>query len=296
MQILAAVDPNSYSTRAVDEAARLAANTWANVDLLEVRQDAASPAASTDMATSDSDTPATAVLVDHRSRFLSHFTARACPYAGSGEAVDALQRVRTGVYERRSTAAPASKVLTLRLRTGPPVREIVADAREAQSDLIVLGCDAAGGCSWSGESDVPRKVAADAPCSVLVVKRNEAIRRVVCCLDHDRVSQASLEMINQMVTLHQAQLTLIGLTDPATLDAEVEANMATILSYYQARGIDPRIELVNPAALDTFIAREAHWDLVALWLGKPSFLKKIFPPSRVATLIRGGDASVLMLR
>ena len=292
MQILTAVDQNPYSAHAVDEVARLAANTWANVDLLGVRQSSAAVSARSGVE----DAAAAAILMDHRARFLSHFPPHDAPYRCRDAAVQELQHVGNGVYEMRSIAAPASKVLTLRLRTGNTAREIVADARETQSDLIVLGCDPSGQCGWDGDDDIPRKVANEAPCSVLVVKRSENVKRVVCCLDHDRVSQASLEMVNQMVTLHQAQLTIIGLVAHATHSAEVEAKMARILSYYQARHIDPRMELVNSAALDGFIAREAHWDLMALWMGQPSFLKKIFPPSRIETLIRGGDASVLILR
>jgi hypothetical protein len=110
------------------------------------------------------------------------------------------------------------------------------------------------------------------------------------------VSQPSLEMINQMVTLHGAQLTIVGLAESLSLKSEVEQKMDTILHYYQERNIEPWIELVEVSALERFIAQESRWGLMALWMGKQSILEKALPRSKVNKLINGGDASVLILR
>ena len=131
---------------------------------------------------------------------------------------------------------------------------------------------------------------------MLVVKKEKEVRRIVCCLDHDRVSQPSLEMINQMVTLHGAGLTLVGIAESLSLKAQVERKMDNILRYYHARNIDPWVELVEMASLEAFIAQESRWGLMALWMGKQSILEKAFPRSKVNKLIKGGDASVLILR
>ncbi|MCJ7685937.1 MAG: hypothetical protein MUO68_16775 [Desulfobacteraceae bacterium] len=56
--------------------------------------------------------------------------------------------------------------------------------------------------------------------------------KIVCYLDHDLVSQQSLEMINQLVTLHKAELEIIDLTRGEGLKAEVEKKMDAILRYY----------------------------------------------------------------
>lgn len=296
MKILVAVDQHPYSAYAVGEVAKLAANTWANVSLLGVQssngpKNSAAGAAHLHAAGG----PLPRVLFDLHRHFLSHFDPQECPYtqpAGDRE----LIRVKKGVYEAPPASADAKKKLTLRLRIGNTGRQVIAEAREEESDLIVLGCDPANGCGWDNPPDLPRKVANDAPCSVLVVKKNKSVKRIVCCLDHDRVSQASLEMINQMVTLHDAQLTIIGLAASQSLKAAVEAKLDGILRYYQARNIDPWVELVEVDSLDAFIARESHWGLMALWMGKQSILEKAFPRRKVNKLIKGGDASVLILR
>ena len=297
MKIQVAVDQNSYSSHAVLEVAKLAANTWANVSLLGVqpKHTTETKAAGDNGGPQIATGPVQKALFDLRRDFFAYFKDKACPYPCT-DPEGTLNEVSRGIYAAASPAEQGKKDFTLRMRIGSPVKEILAEARERESDLIVLGCDQDDGCGWSGDAGVPRKVANDAPCSVLVVKKKKKIDRIICCLDHDRVSQSSLEMINQMVTLHGAQLTVIGLSDHMSLKAEVEKKMDNILRYYYARDIDPWIEMVEIASLDAFIAQESRRGLMALWMGKESILAKVFPRSKVDKLIKGSDTSVLILR
>jgi nucleotide-binding universal stress UspA family protein len=297
MKILVAVDQNPYSAHAVVEVARLAANTWANVSLLGVQPKSAPVHSGGGSAGGlrASDGPVPQALFNYRNQFLTHFDGSACPYT-QADCGEELAEVTKKIYEVQPESKTAKKKLTLRLRIGSTGREILSEAKEEESDLIVLGCDQANGCGWEGGPGLPLKVANEAPCSVLVVKKKKKVKRIICCLDHDRVSQPSLEMINQMVTLHGAQLVIIGLGGHLNLDAAVEKKMDRILRYYHARGIDPLIEMVDVAALDGFIARESRWGMMALWMGPQSILEKVFPRRKVNKLIKGGDASVLILR
>lgn len=297
MKILLAVDQHPYSAHAVGEVAQLAANTLANVGILGISSKSTelvkNPASEPTLPTPAGELPE--VLFSLRRQFLSQFNIADCPYVQT-EAPVALSEVKKGQFEALPYAEPAPKTLTVRMRTGSPAKEILAEAREQDCDLIVLGCDDSSGCGWGVAPDLPRKVATDAACSVLVVKQRKPIHRIMCCLDHNRISQPSLEMINQLVTLHKAQLTIVGLTGNTTLKADVEQKMESILRYYNARHIDPWIELVAIDALDAYIAQESGWGLMALWMGKQSILERALPRSKVNKLIKGGDASVLMLR
>ena len=299
MKILVAVDQKPYSSHAVGEVAKLAANTWANVSLLGVQPKKAVRKSVSDTAVmlNAADGVIPEALFVLREHFLSYFDRKTCPYAHTFPGQE-LFEVAKGVYEAppASKSANAKKKLMVRLRVGSPDKEILTEARETESDLIVLGCDQADGCGWENGAGVPRKVANEAPCSVLIIKKKKDVRRIVCCLDHDRVSQPSLEMINQMVTLHGAGLTLVGIAESLSLKSQVEKKMDNVLRYYHARNIDPWIELVEMASLDAFIAQESRWGLMALWMGKQSILEKAFPRSKVNKLIKGGDASVLILR
>jgi len=298
MKILVAVDQNPYSAHAVSEVAKLAANTWANVSLLGVQSKDTLPARREEVEATllTADGPVPQALFALQKNFLSQFDEEDCPYT-QAEAFQGLVEVKKGIYEIPTAKnGDAKKKLSIRFRIGHQSKEILAEAKESESDLIVLGCDHSDGCGWHDGADIPRKVANDAACSVLVVKKKKSVERIICCLDHDRVSQPSLEVINQMVTLHNAQLTIVGLAESMHLKSEVESKMGNILRYYQERNIEPWIELVELSSLERFIAQESRWGLMALWMGKQSILEKAFPRSKVNKLIKGGDASVLILR
>lgn len=294
MRILVAVDNNSYSAHIVGEAAKLAANTWADISILGIQSKNASKTgdldASAGIAKSLSDT-----LFTYRENFLDYFTEEECPYARDNFSKK-LEEIRKGVWEEKGSSRDGKKNLRLRLRSGNPVKEILAEANEEESDLIVLGCDSTNGCAWEDAVAAPQKVANHAACSVLVVKKKEKVRRIVCCLDHDRTSQESLEMINQMVTLYGARLTIVGLTENESLKEDVEKKLENILRYYLAKNIEPWIELVELSSLDSYISQGDNSRLMALWMGKKSIIEKVLPRSKVNKLIKGSESSVLILR
>ena len=103
-------------------------------------------------------------------------------------------------------------------------------------------------------------------------------------------------MINQMVTLYQTELEIVGLTDGTTLKPMVEKNLDAILKYYNARQIKAWIKLVGTASLESFISQEARRSMMALWMGGKSIITKIFPRGKVDKLIQGSKSSVLLLR
>ena len=294
MRILIAVDKNSYSAHIVGEAAKLAANTWADISILGIQSKTASRGrdhtTGADPVKSLADT-----LFAYRENFLDHFAEEDCPYARH-EFNKELAEVAKGIWEETGAPNDAKKNLRVRLRKGSPVKEILAEANEEESDLIVLGCDSTNGCAWEDAVSAPQKVANDAACSVLVVKKEEKVQRIVCCLDHDRTTQESLEMINQMVTLYGAELTIVGLTENDVLKADVEKKLDNILRYYLARNIEPWIELVDISSLDSYIAQGNRSRLMALWMGKKSIIEKVLPRRKVNKLIKGSRSSVLILR
>ena len=73
MRILAAIDPYPYSVLAVEEAAKLALNTWADVTMLAV--------APGDTGAPRPDHPLTQALQGYRDLFLKSSEAEGSPYA-----------------------------------------------------------------------------------------------------------------------------------------------------------------------------------------------------------------------
>ncbi len=296
MRILVALDQHPYSNNAVREAAKLAMNTWADVTLLGVCPKIAKSQQSKErFAQGVIEHPVTKALRNYRKDFLGYFQGKDSPY-NPQKSKNEFVEVKRHVWEESPADRGAMKELKIRIRQGSPAKAILAESLEEGSDLIVIGCDKDRKCLWDNAVNLPQKIANDAGCSVLVVKEETTANWVVCCLDHDTVSQESLEMINQMVTFHQAELEIIGLTEGEGLKIEVERKIDAILKYYTARQLMPLIQLVETSALESFVSKEAQHSLMALWMGEKSILEKIFPPKKVGKLVRTSQSSVLILR
>ena len=293
MRILLAVDQKPYSAHAVDDVAKLAGNTWADVTLLGVGPKATEIDRSTSRA--EINHPLAKKLRNYRRNFLDHFEKEESPYEKRSCNYEFVE-VRKGIWEELYVCRGGRKDLKIVLRPGNPVKEILAQSYEDDSDLIAMGCHKKGDCQWEGTLNLPQKVANNASCSVLVIKEEKQIRKIVCCLDQENISQKSIEMINQMVTLYQTELEIVGLTDGTELKPKVAKNLDAILKYYNSRQIKALIKLVPTASLESFISQEAKRSMMALWMGGQSILAKMFPRGKVDKLIQGSESSVLLLR
>ncbi|MCG6916599.1 MAG: universal stress protein, partial [Deltaproteobacteria bacterium] len=207
MRILCAVDNNAYSEFAIKETARLAANTWANVTILGLSPQ---PIPAT-KETASRGAGMFKALHDYRELFLTQFRESASPFDIKRCGYEFI-RLANGTWEEVYLCRSSMKDLRIRLRTGNPAKAILAEAGEEESDLIVLACDQERDCSWKADAALPKKVVNGANCSALLVTARRKIKEILCCLDQESVSQATLEMVNQMVTIHQARLKIVGLS------------------------------------------------------------------------------------
>jgi nucleotide-binding universal stress UspA family protein len=293
MRIIVAVDQHPYSAHVVKDVAKLARNTWADVTLLGVGPKATDISRSSGHA--EIKHPLAKKLKNYRRNFLDHFEKEESPYEKRSCNYEFVE-VNRGTWEELYICRGGRKDLKIMLRSGNPVKEILAQSQEDNSDLIAMGCHKKGDCQWKGTINLPQKIANNATCSVLVVKEEKQICKIVCCLDQENISQGSIEMINQMVTLYQTELEIVGLTDGPTLKPLVEKNLDAILKYYNALQIKAWIKLVDIGSLASFISQEASRSMMALWMGEHSLLSKMFPKGKVDKLIQGSESSVLLLR
>jgi nucleotide-binding universal stress UspA family protein len=294
MKILFAGDEHPYSAFALQEVIRLALNTWADVTLLAVSP-APAVQESQGYGALASDQPLTRALNRYRETFLKAAGEEESPYALERWQYEWIP-VKGGLWEEMLVKRGVKKDLKVRLRAGNEAQEILAEAQEEESDLIVLGCTGGGQCLWQGAAPVPQRVVNDAGCSVLLVKEEQPINRILACLDQSYISQDSLEMINQMATMHGAQLELIGLSQEGSMKKDVYRRLIEIGDYYEDRQIKVSTRLTEIAEFESFLDQELKQDLLALWMGKKSLLDRFFPRDWAGRFVSKCQTSVLVMR
>lgn len=282
MKILVALDANDYSGKIIKDVARLAQNTLANITFLGVQ----------DKKTELSETLA-GTLLKYQSDVYSYFSPDDLPYARISS--DQWQEKATGDWVLSSKGM---KEFTLRIRTGSMAKQAVDVAVEMECSLIILGCSGKFGCEWYGEMNVPLRMAEDAPCSVLVIKEARNASRIVSILDQSVVSQDSLEMVNQLVTLYDAGLEIVGVKEKkASKTDKIEHRMVELLKYYNDREVGVWVKLIDSKTVQEYVTDSSREAIVALWMGgKQSLMKKLFSRSMVDKLLETTKSALLILR
>jgi hypothetical protein len=292
---LFAGDEQHYSEFAMKEVVRLAMNTWADVTFLGVVSAGLGAEAATAGGEALSRQPLSQALSNYRETFLSAWGNDSSPYSLKEPHYEWVS-FKNSQWEQLRISRGVKKDLKVRLRIGDIANEILTEARDEAVDLIVLGCTKGERCLWQGELTVPQKVANDASCSVLLVKEDQPTSRILACLDQTSVSQESLEMINQMATIHKAQLQLIGLTKEGGMKTDAYTRLIELGDYYSDRRIPVATKLVEVPDFSNSLAQETQKDLLALWMGKKSLLDRFVPRGWVEELISTSPTSVLVLR
>jgi len=282
MKILVALDANDYSGKIIKDVARLAQNTLANITFLGVQ----------DKKTELSETLA-GTLLKYQSDVYSYFSPDDLPYARISS--DQWQEKATGDWVLSSKGM---KEFTLRIRTGSMAKQAVDVAVEMECSLIILGCSGKFGCEWYGEMNVPLRMAEDAPCSVLVIKEARNASRIVSILDQSVVSQDSLEMVNQLVTLYDAGLEIVGVKEKkASKTDKIEHRMVELLKYYNDREVGVWVKLIDSKTVQEYVTDSSREAIVALWMGgEQSLMKKLFSRSMVDKLLETTKSALLILR
>jgi nucleotide-binding universal stress UspA family protein len=290
MKILFAGDEHSYSDYAMRETVKLATNTWADLTLLGV--DSTSSARS--LASPDS-LEVTRVFQRYRELFFDSWGPEESPY-GLPEGSYDWKALKSGYWEEVNSRSGGSKDFRLRIRAGKPGAEILAEAREDQSDLIVLGCTKGERCEWEEGKPVPQRIVNDAQCSVLLVKQEQPVSKIRACLDQGYISQESREMVNQMAMIHSAELELIGLTEKGSINVDAFSRLSQLGQYFSDREISVKTGLTEVSEFEDLISGDANEGLLAIWAGKRSLIGKFFPPDWIGRLVSKCRTSVLVMR
>lgn len=293
MRILFAGDDQEYSRNALNETVKLARNTWADVTLLGV-QPAPHPRRAGGKVW-PADLPINKALQEYRETFSGSWDKGESPYERHDGRYEWIQ-LNEGRWEETKVMRGSKKNLRVLMRVGNPGTEILAEAEEDGSDLIVLGCTKGDQCLWAESRAVPEEVVTNSRCSILLVKEDKPVNRILACLDQGYISQESLEMINQMITIHKAQLELIGLSQNGEMKKTVYTRLIEIGDYYSDRDFKIETRLTDVSDFERFIGGEVREDLLALWMGKRSLLSRFFSPDWIGRFVSKCQTSVLVMR
>ena len=296
MKILFAADTMPYSEFALQELINLAENTFAGITIVGVAK--TSPAREVQSGVYSSvklDDPLIEALDKYREIFLNHWEKGESPYEAMNCQYEWLT-LRSNMWEQIKVCRGSMKDLNVRVRFGNVVKEILAESKESGSDLIILGCTKGTQCLWEEVPNVPEKVVNEAECSVFLVKEAHPINKIYACLDETNITQESLEMINQMATIHSAGIELIGLTKGMGIKADVYPWLEKVFEYLENKGLDVALNYREISDFEPFIRSEVKEGLLALWMGKKSLLDRFFSKSSIGRFIKTCRTSVLVLR
>jgi len=281
MKILVAIDKEEYSRKAAAKAVQLARNTWADVTLLGLQDERTSKPS--------------IELVEEMMVYGHLFTAQPdSPY--SIGPFDRIEELGPGRWMVRFLRSRGRKQLRFIVRAGNLLKQVMAQVEEEGPDMIILGMGDRNEAQWGGYPDFPVRVAEKAPCTVLIVKEDKAPRKMVCCLDQDEISQESLELINQFVTIHDAELTILAVMGGNGLKERVEAKLRELVRYYTDLGIKTWIWILEPKELVRAVEAASSNSIVGLWMGKRSFLHALFSKNQMEELVEAARSMVLILK
>ena len=197
-------------------------------------------------------------------------------------ASELVARVEEGVHARlvalRADAARAGVDLEVRVRRGEePWREIVAEAKERNADLLVIR--RRGKRSFLANlmvGEMVGAVATHAPCSALLVPRAARLwtRRVLAAVDATRAAPSVVQAAARVAVEAALPLTVVSVAvhDTAEERATADAAVAAAIAAARALGadVDGRTVAGHAAEAIVALAAELNADLIVAGRGGPS--------------------------
>jgi hypothetical protein len=197
-------------------------------------------------------------------------------------ASELVARVEEGVHARlvalRADAARAGVDLEVRVRRGEePWREIVAEAKDRNADLLVIR--RRGKRSFLADlmvGEMVGKVATHAPCSALLVPRAARLwtRRVLAAVDTTRAAPSVVQAAARVAVDAGLPLTVVSVAVHDTAEERATADAAVAGAIAAARGlgadVDGRVVAGRAAEAIVALAAELNADLIVAGRGGPS--------------------------
>ncbi len=239
-----------------------------------------------------------------------------------------LHEVRAHAGEVRRMIADAHETLGAQLREGgltvetailpgKPELRIVADARQFEADLVVVGARGQGSIAAAFLGSVSRSVVDDAPCSVLVA-RSPTVERLVLATDGEAAARYATGVVASWPAFASSSVLVVAVADQppryprAVLSAESwrdafrdSINASTDLAadvVEEAAGeltgheVEVEVRIGDVSAEIVAAANAWQADLVVLGSKHRPLLARLFTENVPRAVIDGLEVSVLVAR
>ena len=223
-------------------------------------------------------------------------------------APELVARMEEGVHARvvalRADAARIGTDLELRVRRGEePWREIVAEAKERNADLLVIR--RRGKRSFLANlmvGEMVGKVATAAPCSVLTVPRAARVwtRRVLVGVDGTRAGPEVARAAARMAVAAGLPLTVASVAPHDTPAERAEAERVIAAAVAVARGegadVDGQVAAGRPADTVTELAKALSADLLVVGRGGAEAHGRLHFGSNAQRVVGLASCAVLVVK
>lgn len=223
-------------------------------------------------------------------------------------APEVVARMEEGVHARivalRADAARSGVEIELRVRRGEePWREIVAEAKERNADLLVIR--RRGKRSFLAKlmvGEMVGKVATAAPCSVLMVPRAARLwsRRVLAGIDGTRAAQDVARAAARMAVAAGLPLTVVSVAAHGTAleRAAGERVIAAAVAVAHGEGADAdgQVAVGRPADMIAELATTVGADLLVVGRGGPEVHGPFHFGSNAQRVVGLASCAVLVVR
>jgi nucleotide-binding universal stress UspA family protein len=223
-------------------------------------------------------------------------------------APELVARVEGDVHARvvalRADAARAGIDLDLRVRRGDePWREIVAEAKDRNADLLVIR--RRGKPSFLANlmvGEMVGKVATAAPCSVLMVPRAARVwtRRVLAAIDGTRAGPEVARAAARMAAAAGVPLVVVSVAAHGTADERAAAERVIAAAVVVARGegadVAGQVAAGRPADAIAELAASMGADLLVVGRGGPEVHGRLHFGSNAQRVVGLASCAVLVVR
>lgn len=208
--------------------------------------------------------------------------------------------------------------VTVKIRVGRALQEILTESQEGSYDVIVVGSRDMDGLWDALFGTVTVKVAGQARSSVLVVKEiKPSLKRILMPIGGQQMSQRVVKAGARLAKAADAQVTIQFVADPVptmytglqaieeTLaellqsDTPVSHHLRAMSQYLADEGVKADLEFMQGVASDEILrlARQGEYDLIVI--GAPALqrpIKRLFIDRVTPHVVERAPCSVLVVR